>query len=230
MTEKEFKKYEGKRTIGRLYSHTLSGGRIVGYSFPNSPSCDFLPLLAIDDENGWAPPALHKAVIPNEKDRKEYLDGKHKYLWVRVSNVCMDKELDLTEILKGCEGLELWSDICGKCVFIKIDDEDEEKHPICVEVTEEDGRILHECFSNNGRYNSYYSDGKCLLWPSETNRDWSTFKKPVRWVVCSDNISTGGCISREDEVRFNWKYIIPYDKFRLDLTEHELNNLNINRK
>ena len=77
----------------------------------------------------------------------------------------------------------------------------------------------------------YYTEGKCMLWPSEINRDWSTFKKPVKvldddWVACTDGNGVYTVI-KYGNISESWKYIIPYDKFRPDLTEEELKKLSI---
>ena len=77
----------------------------------------------------------------------------------------------------------------------------------------------------------YYTEGKCMLWPSETNRDWSTFKKPVKvldddWFACTDGNGVYTVI-KYGNISESWKYIIPYDKFRPDLTEEDLKKLSI---
>ena len=78
----------------------------------------------------------------------------------------------------------------------------------------------------------YYTEGKCMLWPSETNRDWSTFKKPVKvndddWVVCGYDM-TGFAIRKYfDTKSANFEYIIPYNKFNINLPEEELKKLSI---
>lgn len=87
MKAEEFKKYEGKRTIGRVTGCNLAGGRIIGYGTEDDGLC----LLAIDDTSGWDSPSMNDVVIPNDKDRKDYFDGKHKYLWVGKWNVCIEK-------------------------------------------------------------------------------------------------------------------------------------------
>lgn len=94
MTAEQFKKYEGKRTTGRVYGHDLSGGIIVGYtndSFPNE-------LLAIDSNSGWTGPHWsNEAIIPNKEHEKDYINGKKNYLWVTVDNVIMDESKEITE-------------------------------------------------------------------------------------------------------------------------------------
>ncbi len=220
MTEKEFKKYEGKRTTGRVTGCDLEGGIIIGYDENDDDS----PLLAIDDTSGWDSPSMNDVVIPNDKDRKDYFDGKHKYLWVRKNNVYIEKDLDLTSILRGCEGVELWSEICGKCKLDRINTDG----LIRVLVNEVNSIGLN--FLRDGRFYDF-EGAKCLLWPSETNRDWSTFKKPVK--VRDDDFVVGcnkhgkGYIDQYGEIDSGWKYIMRFEDWRTDLTEKELNKLNV---
>lgn len=224
MTAKEFRKYEGCRTTGEIDGCKLAGGRIIGYGTED----DGIDLLAINDERGWCSPSMNDVVIPNDKDRKDYFDGKHKYLWVRKNNVFIEKELDLTEILKGCEGIELWSDIFGKCKLERLDYHSD--FEIAVSALNTDYPYnKYEQFTKYGRFYARYPDGKCMLWPSETNRDWSTFKKNVKdddWFACTDGNGVYTVI-QYGNISENWEYIIPYDKFRLDLTEEDLKKLSI---
>ena len=94
MTAEEFKKYEGKRTTGRVSWNDLSGGIIIGYinsAYQNE-------LLAIDENNGWTGPHwTNKAIIPNKEHEKDYINGKKNYLWVTVDNVIMDESKEITE-------------------------------------------------------------------------------------------------------------------------------------
>ena len=94
MTAEQFKKYEGKRTTGRVYGHDLSGGIIVGYtndSFPNE-------LLAIDSNSGWTGPHWsNEAIITNKEYENDYLSGLKNYLWVTFDNVIMDESKEITE-------------------------------------------------------------------------------------------------------------------------------------
>lgn len=228
MTAEEFKKYEGKRTTGRVSGYDLRGGIIIGYTDNTYPN----ELLAID-ENGWTVPHwAHKAIIPNKEHEKDYINGKKNYLWVTVDNVIMDeqKELDLTKILEGCEGVELWSDIFGKCKLESLDGDGDYKIIVLVlNVVSYENE--YEQFTKYGRFYDCYPNGKCILWPSETNRDWSTFKKPVKvldddWVACTDGNGVYTVI-KYGNISESWKYIIPYDKFRPDLTEEDLKKLSI---
>lgn len=87
----------------------------------------------------------------------------------------MNENLDLREILKNAsEGLELWSYACGTCYFeqiVKYTD-----YPIVCRTIGKDGQIRSIEFTKEGKRDTIYSNGKCVLFPSETNHDWSTFK------------------------------------------------------
>ena len=137
----------------------------------------------------------------------------------------------LTSILKGCEGIELWSDICGRCKLESLDGGDHYEIEVLVLDTIDDDNG-YEQFTKYGRFYWCYPNGKCMLWPSETNRDWSTFKKPVKvkdddWVACFESIENGFVVCRYGKLITDWKYIIPYDKFNLNLQEEELKKLSI---
>ena len=220
MNAKDFEKYAGKKTTGEKSGDVLSGGKIIGYDPSDTHP---LQLFAIDDDHGEDETSF-PAIIPCQIDMDDYRRRKNKYIWVTVDNVVIDEPLDLTKILKGCEGVELWSDVLGECklenIFIGA------PYPIVVSIEDK-----YESFTKNGLYNNRYETGKCLLYPSESNRDWSTFKKPVEvkdgdWVVCCDKNETGvvlqyGCITMD------WKYIIPFDKFVPGMAEEEMKKLSI---
>jgi hypothetical protein len=147
---------------------------------------------------------------------------------VDIENVKIDeqKELDLIGILKGCEGVELWSNVFGLCKLERIIET--VRHPIVLSITNNVGVNISECISKDGLYNNAYN-GECILWPSETNRDWSTFKKPVKdddWVVCCDKNDTG-VIIQYGGINMSWKYIIPFDKFVPGMAEEEMKKLSI---
>lgn len=223
MNREEFKKYEGCRTTGEIDGRELAGGRIIGYGTED----DGMDLLAINDPSGWDSPSTNDVVIPNEKDRNDYLEEKHKYLWISRSNVYIEKDLDLTKILKGCEGVELWSDICGACKLDKINKDG----LIRVVVCETESVVLN--FLCDGRFYDF-EGAKCVLWPSETNRDWSTFVAPVK--VKDDDFVVGcnkpgsGFIDNYGEIDSGWKYIIRFEDWKTDLTEKELEKLNVNKQ
>lgn len=78
--------------------------------------------------------------------------------------------LDLTKILQGCEGIKIYCVANGVAKIEQIANEGIAK---AIVIRTETGwlTILDEF----GRADK---NGECLIWPSKTNRDWSTFKKP----------------------------------------------------
>ena len=221
MTRQDLLKYAGKKTFGKNNS-LLTNGVIVGFDPNDNYEC-----LVARFENGdvsgegWSISAWEITFF-TEKEEEIYKSGKGCYLFARIDNVIMDEPLDLTKILKGCEGVELWSDFCGRCKLEKI--HYDYSRPIVIK----SNYSKHLFLMKDGKY---YTEGKCMLWPSETNRDWSTFKKPGKvldddWVACTDGNGVYTVI-KYGNISENCEYIIPYDKFRPDLTEEDLKKLSI---
>lgn len=213
MNAKEFEKYKGKKT--------KDGGIVVGY---DNRVGYYLPLLIKTNGGMKYPGSSENVIFYNEKDEEDFESGKYTYFWCSVDNVIVDEPLDLTKILEGCEGVTLWSDIWGECKLHMIDTT--EPHDIVVKT-----RGRYESFTKSGLYDDRYKSGKCLLFPSETNRDWSTFKKPVMvkdddWVVCCDNNKSGVVVQHRDVI-MRWEYEIPFDKFRPNMTDEELKKLSV---
>lgn len=76
--------------------------------------------------------------------------------------------VNLIEILKNCPtGTKLYSPLFGEVTFRKIDKKD--LFPIVVETS----LGATATFSAEGRFFPAYGDSECLLFPSETQRDWS---------------------------------------------------------
>ena len=87
----------------------------------------------------------------------------------------MNKNIDLTQILKGCpKGIEFYSPLFGPVYFRYIDTYS--KYPIEVACTEQMGD--HARFTSDGRFFAHYDDAECMLFPSKDNRDWSKFTAP----------------------------------------------------
>ena len=78
------------------------------------------------------------------------------------------KELNLCELLKGCEGMVFYSTMVGYCRLIEITEY------ITIRYEDDDDCLVLE---SDGKYSIY---GECTLFPSKENRDWSTFEKPIR--------------------------------------------------
>lgn len=87
----------------------------------------------------------------------------------------MNKNIDLTQILKGCpKGIEFYSPMFGPVYFRYIDTYS--KYPIEVACTGQMGD--HARFTSDGRFFAHYDDAECMLFPSKDNRDWSKFTAP----------------------------------------------------
>lgn len=84
----------------------------------------------------------------------------------------MKENIDLTKILKNCpKGTKLYSLVHGEVEFQKSDFSF--TYPIVVKL--KNGII--ESFTSNGKLFDNY-DGKCVLFPSKEQRDWSKFTAP----------------------------------------------------
>ena len=85
----------------------------------------------------------------------------------------MNKNLDLTKILKDCpKGFKLYSPICGSCEF----DGFNSLYKNLVRVTHKDGSFY--AFTKEGYMYDGYDDAECILFPSKDQRDWSKFTAP----------------------------------------------------
>lgn len=81
-------------------------------------------------------------------------------------------ELNLAEILKDCpKGTKLYSLIFGEVEFVEVKDTG---RAVMIEVMAFPN--TPKIFYPDGKYNTYYTDSECTLFPSKDNRDWSTFK------------------------------------------------------
>lgn len=84
----------------------------------------------------------------------------------------MEQELDLTKILKGHEGCELYSPVCGTAIFKAI--YEDETMPILCESKVNKERYV--TFSKKGKVYEVFEDAECVLFPSKDIRDWSRFE------------------------------------------------------
>ena len=83
------------------------------------------------------------------------------------------EKLNLVEILRGYEGIKLYSPIAGTVKLVAIVKEAE--YPILTIIED----FINLAFTADGRYLNA-PNGDCVLFPSKENRDWSTFKKPLK--------------------------------------------------
>ena len=91
----------------------------------------------------------------------------------------MNENIDLTKILKNCpRGFKLYSIVHGEVTFLAVEDG---RYPICV-LTENNNCTAY--YSSNGKV--YATCGKCVLFPSEKQQDWSKFTAP--WLKKEESI------------------------------------------
>ena len=171
MNAKEF--YELNR--GKYFDYQGHKVRVVGMSSTSSPILvsGYMYGWDISHDNSKSITIIDKSLI-NENDK----------LWFASIDLLEQEDLNLCEILKGCEGITLYSPIHGDVVLESINNLS--NYPIIVRLS--DGDTIDFC--KDGRYITMYN-GECMLFPSKENRDWSTFKKPIKikegtHVMCSN--------------------------------------------
>lgn len=246
MKYSEFIKYEGKKTTGTVDGINIDGGIVVGFNWCRGER----QLVArLNNRNGVEGYCMSIKFM-NKDEEAKYYSNSYTYCLCSTSNVIMEesKLYDLTEILKGCNGVKLWSDICGHCTLIKIDLAQE--YPLILQTKSSNG-VDEISFGKHGKYVTLFTDGKCTLWPSETLRDWSKFKRPKNpnipkegeLVACFDvqwhkpqilrykggNFCYVPKVGTQNPIpeALAWKYIIPMKDYNPDLSENELKALSI---
>lgn len=103
----------------------------------------------------------------------------------------MNENINLAEILKNApKGTKLWSPVCGEC---RLDSIDIYNDTIQCIVEEGSFSIL---FDTKGRFNGFI--GECVLFPSKNNRDWSTFKYPLKhkYFEPFQKVLVAACVSK----------------------------------
>ena len=95
---------------------------------------------------------------------------KNEYYRDSINISSSPKSIDLTKILKNCpKGFKLYSLVHGEVTFFAIEDG---IYPICV-LTNNNGTAY---YTSSGKL--YALCGKCVLFPSEEQQDWSKFIAP----------------------------------------------------
>ena len=89
----------------------------------------------------------------------------------------MNEYIDLRKILKGCpKGTILYSLIHGYVEFSKILDKGSRVIEV-ISITSSGQRFV-EHYTFRGQLHSVYNNDECVLFPSQTQRDWSKFTAP----------------------------------------------------
>ena len=209
MTAKEF--YELNK--GKYFMYGDEKVRVVGY---NDYYTDAL-IVTISKGTGMA------CITAQEFANRELVSDKDLFRYVFINELeYIGEKLNLCEILKGCEGIELWSDIFGKCRFESLDDDGDYEIEVSVFNTNS-GNNKYERFTKYGRFYDCYPNGKCMLWPSETNRDWSTFKRPIKeGVPCMCKNSDSDIWVLRTERQASYTYCVPVDNFDFEDIENNI--------
>ena len=89
----------------------------------------------------------------------------------------MNEYIDLRKILKNCpKGTILYSLIHGYVEFSKILDKGSRVIEV-ISITSSGQRFV-EHYTFRGQLHSVYNNDECVLFPSQTQRDWSKFTAP----------------------------------------------------
>ena len=155
----------------------------------------------------------------------------------------MNENINLCEILKGLEGIELYSTIFGVVKLTKIDSFNSE-YPIEFE----NDQMSCGTVTIDGKYYNG-TKGECTLFPSKDQRDWSKFERPIpidtpmmfavhatgRWRLGyyfgkSQNLGYHVCYAEGKTSKSHapytaenfYPYMIPFDKFNPNDIEESL--------
>lgn len=85
----------------------------------------------------------------------------------------MEQKINIAELLKDCpRGMELYSPLCGKCVFDSLN----MGTIICKKQNTQE-----IAFTSEGYYMlPVFEDCECMIFPSKDQRDWSKFQRPFK--------------------------------------------------
>ena len=207
MTAKEF--YELNK--GKYFMYDGERVKLVGYRKDYPPK-----YLIITYSDGWTNEEDYNVIDPSLIDSESLVNGEWRFYYAveKQLNPIEPQEIDLCELLKGCEGMVFYSTMVGYCRLIDVNEF------ITIGYGDEDFVVL----KSDGKFSK---DGECTVFPSKENRDWSTFKKPIKIkegtpVMCFDGVN-GSWILREynNGVPVYYKYIVPATDF--DFTDFDSN-------
>lgn len=106
----------------------------------------------------------------------------------------MENKINIAEILRNCpQGMELYSPLCGKCVFDRLT-------PYMGTIICKKQNTQEITFTSEGYYMiPVFNDCECMLFPSKDQRDWSKFQRPFKdGDIISDSLGT--CIFKGEGV------------------------------
>lgn len=130
----------------------------------------------------------------------------------------MNKDLDLTKILKDCpKGVKFYSSTYGEVEFLRIESDD--INPITIKWTNKNGNSYIEYLTKEGTFRGL---GECTIFPSKEQRDWSKWCLPF---VEGDIIFTR---TNNSEYDYGWLSIFKeiYDNNCISYLDIYLGNCN----
>lgn len=124
------------------------------------------------------------------------------------------EKINIAEILKDVpEGTELYCSIFGYVKFIGV------KNTGYANMIQVDVPIKGiEVFYEDGRYNKYYSDSECVLFPSKENRDWSKFQIPFNDgdIIYNQGIRAVAIFWKQtDDATISYCFLNMYKEFKI---------------
>ena len=207
MTGKEF--FEQNK--GGYFYYEGEKVRVVGYDGTTQQ-------IIVSKKEGWHLESFQSESIEYIDQTLVYTGDTFWFVDEEELTPIEQPELDICELLEGCEGMILYSTMVGYCRLIELTEF------ITIGYGDNDYVVLE----SDGKYSV---EGECTLFPSKENRDWSTFTKPVTvkdddWVACIDT-NKAACVCKYGEIKMNWKYIVPFGKYKPELSDEELKKLSI---
>ena len=225
MTGKEF--FEQNK--GGYFYYEGEKVRVVGYDGTTQQ-------IIVSKKEGWHLESFQSESIEYIDQTLVYTGDTFWFVDEEELTPIEQPELDICELLEGCEGMILYSTMVGYCRLIELTEF------ITIGYGDNDYVVLE----SDGKYSV---EGECTLFPSKENRDWSTFKKPVNkkvlkdgdYVLCGDDVFqtelrqyfkdnkcyASGINNRRSILKDDWKYIIPFEDYDPSLSEEELKKLSI---
>ena len=125
------------------------------------------------------------------------------------------KELNLCELLKGCEGMVFYSTMVGYCRLIEVTEF----------ITIGYGDDEYVFLESDGKYSQ---EGECTLFPSKENRDWSTFEKPIK-IKEGDPVMVFNEIGNVWHLRKHGTILKPYHTHVVPVKEFDFTDFDSNK-
>lgn len=195
MTGKEF----FEKNKGGYFYYEGEKVRVVGYGGTIQP-------ILVSKKEGWYWGSVQSRNVDYIDQTLIYTGDPFWFVDEEELTPIEQSELNLCELLEGCEGMVFYSTMVGDCRLIELTEF------ITIGYGYDDDYIILE---SDGKYNV---EGECTLFPYKENRDWSTFVRPNKIkdgtpVMCYNAIN-GLWILRKYYNDFPvYKYIVPATEF-----------------